>query len=216
MQPTQSLPAHYAPYKTIDLTTDTRAMVILNIGALVLLVLAGWLLFELLEVLRPDIVSAGTFSISGLNFVLMALLVIGLLGLMIVVHEAIHGAFFWLYTRSRPYFGFKGMYAYAAAPEWYIPRNQYLVVGIMPLLLMTLAGLLLLPVAPAWLLLPVLFVVLMNASGAAGDVLVVGWLLLLPADTLIRDLGDAITLYRPQTESAEAAPGGSRAPTEHE
>jgi hypothetical protein len=206
MQPTQSLPANYAPYKTIDLTTDTRAMVILNIGALVLLLLGGWLLLWLLEVLRPDIISDGTVSISGLNFVLMVLLVIGLLGLMIIIHEAIHGAFFWLYTRSRPYFGFKGMYAYAAAPEWYIPRNQYLVVGIMPFVLITLVGLLLLPVAPAWLLLPVLFVVLMNASGAAGDVLIVGWLLLLPAHTLINDLGDAITLYRPQEEVSAGAP----------
>lgn len=204
MQPTQHLPTHYAPYKTIDLSTDTRALIILNIGALVLLLLAGGLLFWLLETLRPDLLSAGTFTLGGLDFLLMLVLVIGLLGLMIVVHEAIHGAFFWLYTRSRPYFGFKGMYAYAAAPEWYIPRNQYLVVGIMPLVLITLAGLLLLPIAPGWLLLPVLFVVLMNASGAAGDVLIVGWLLLLPATTLIRDKGDAITLYRPQAEASEA------------
>lgn len=206
MQPTQSLPANYAPYKTIDLTTNTRAMVILNIGALVLLLLGGWLLLWLLEVLRPDIISDGTVSIGGLHVVLMLLLLIGLLGLMIIIHEAIHGAFFWLYTRSRPYFGFKGMYAYAAAPEWYIPRNQYLVVGIMPFVLITLVGLLLLPVAPAWLLLPVLFVVLMNASGAAGDVLIVGWLLLLPAHTLINDLGDAITLYRPEEEIPAGAP----------
>jgi len=208
MQPTQSLPANYAPYKTIDLTTNTRALVILNIGALVLLVLGGWLLFVLTQALRPDLLQAGTFSIGALNLLLMFVVLIGSLGLMIIAHEAIHGAFFWLYTRSRPYFGFKGMYAYAAAPEWYIPRNQYLVVGIMPLLLITLAGLLLLPVAPAWLLLPVLFVVLMNASGAAGDVLIVGWLLLLPAHTLINDLGDAITLYRPQ----EDVPAGAPAP----
>jgi len=206
MQPTQSLPANYAPYKTIDITTDTRAIVILNIGALVLLLLAGWLLFVLTQALRPDLLQAGTFSIGGLDLLLMFVVLIGSLGLMIVAHEAIHGAFFWLYTRSRPYFGFKGMYAYAAAPEWYIPRNQYLVVGIMPLLLITLAGLLLLPVAPAWLLLPVIFVVLMNASGAAGDVMIVGWLLLLPAHTLINDLGDAITLYRPQEEVPTGAP----------
>jgi phytoene dehydrogenase-like protein len=76
----------------------------------------------------------------------------------------------------------------------------------MPFVLITLVGLLLLPVAPAWLLLPVVFVVLMNASGAAGDILVVGWLLLLPANTLIRDKGDAITLYRPQADAASARP----------
>jgi hypothetical protein len=117
--------------------------------------------------------------------------------LMIVVHELIHGLFFWLFTRERPTFGFKGAYAYAAAPDWYMPRNQYAIVGLAPLVLMTLAGLVLLPVIPVWAIPALLFVVVTNAAGAVGDIAVVGWLLLQPRATLVNDIGDAVTLYRP-------------------
>jgi hypothetical protein len=78
-----------------------------------------------------------------------------------------------------------------------MPRNQYAVVGLAPLVLMTLAGLALLPVIPVWAIPSLLFVVVTNAAGAVGDIAVVGWLLLQPRATLVNDIGDAVTLYRP-------------------
>jgi hypothetical protein len=116
---------------------------------------------------------------------------------MLVLHELVHGAFFWLFTHQRPHFGFKGAYAYAAAPDWYIPRRQYMLVGISPLVVLSLLGVLLLPVLPAGALLPWLVALAGNAAGAVGDALIVGWLLFQPDSVLVQDHGDAVTVYKP-------------------
>jgi hypothetical protein len=115
----------------------------------------------------------------------------------LLLHELVHGAFFWLITRSRPVFGLQAAYAYAAAPNWYIPRNPYLVVGLAPLILLTLTGVALLPWLPAALLLPWIFALAVNASGSIGDVYIIGWLLTRPAGALVNDHGDCIHIYLP-------------------
>jgi hypothetical protein len=181
-------------------STDTRALLVLNIAALFMLVLSGWLMLWVTAIIRPDVTLSGSFG--AVEVLLGAAMILAALVFMLVLHEAIHGLFFWVYTRARPRFGFKGAYAYAAAPDWYIPRNQYIIVGIAPLILMTLGGIALLPVVPEWLLLPLVIIVVMNASGAVGDIAVVGWLLFLPQHTLIRDLGDAMTMYCLQPDAS--------------
>jgi hypothetical protein len=142
---------------------------------------------------------ASQFSLSGdlaylLGSVLKALAVYaGSLAL----HEIIHGVCFWLITRSFPKFGLGSAYAFAAAPGWYIPRNLYLMVGLAPLVVITVAGLALLPALPTNVLLVWWFVLTVNASGAVGDMFVVGWLLLHTSGTLINDHGDRINVYAP-------------------
>ena len=91
----------------------------------------------------------------------------------------------------------KGLYAYAAAPEWYLPRQHHVAVALAPLVVMTLVGLLWLPVAPAVVVPPLLLVLVLNASGAVGDLVTVIWLLKQPRATFVRDRGDTITLYQP-------------------
>jgi hypothetical protein len=195
-QPAKTLPPDYAPRGSIDLSTNQKAMFALSIASIVALLVFGVLALAITAMLRPD-VTAGQFSfgISDLLIGLIAMLVLTFF--MIVAHEVIHGLFFWLFTRERPIFGFKGAYAYAAAPDWYMPRDQYAIVGLAPLVLITLAGFALLSVIPAWAIPSLLFVVVTNAAGAVGDIAVVGWLLLQPRTTLVNDIGDAVTLYHP-------------------
>jgi hypothetical protein len=126
---------------------------------------------------------------------------------MILLHEVIHGLFFWLYTHQRPIFAFKGAYAYAAAPDWYLPRNKYVVVGLSPLILISLAGLLLLTIAPLSFFPSILIAMIFNAAGAVGDLIVVGWLLLQQPDSLVRDYGDMFTVYQPVTVYSQEIPG---------
>jgi len=90
-------------------------------------------------------VSSSSAPPSGWITVLAILLA---LVAVLLLHELVHGAFFWLITRSRPRFGLQITYAYAAAPDCYIPRNPYLVVGLSPLVLITLAGIVMLPLIP--------------------------------------------------------------------
>ena len=200
MQATTSLPSGYVKRGTVNITKSPGLFILLNLLGVVVLLAAGALFIQLGYALRPDDMDAMLLNLSGGgNFVPGLLALLAVLVVMVVVHEAIHGFFFWLYTRARPAFGVGAGYAYAAAPGWYLPRNQYLLVGISPLLVITLVGALLLAVVPAALLLPALALMIVNASGAVGDLAVVAWLLTLPRETLASDDGDAVTVYVPET-----------------
>jgi hypothetical protein len=123
---------------------------------------------------------------------------------MIVLHEAVHGAFFWLFTRERPRFGLHLPFAaYAAAPDWLLLRFQHLVVGLAPFAVITLLGLALLPVAPPLVVSALLLVIVTNAAGSTGDFLMAAWLLMQPADVLVQDTGAAITTYRLQEDELD-------------
>jgi hypothetical protein len=194
--PVQTLPPGYQQMYNIHLATDKTLFLALNLASVGMLLLAGWLMLQLIVLLRPDAISGGSFTLTGLPLLLlMTGVTLALIFAMVVLHEAIHGLFFWLFTRARPRFGFKGAYAFAAAPDWYIPRNQYLLIGIAPLVLMTLGGVLLLLIVPAPYILPVALVVVLNAAGAVGDIAVVGWLLFKPSSLLVCDLGDGLIVY---------------------
>lgn len=199
MLPTRTLPPGYRSIGTLDIRRDLRLLLGLNLLGAVLLVGAGWLFLRALFWLRPlDASAALRLEITSLGAALLAsgiLLVI--LALMLVLHEAIHGLFFRLFTGDRPVFAFHWAYAYAAAPDWFIPRRQYAVIGLAPLVFITLGGLAAMLIVPAWLLLPLYILLTFNAGGAVGDLWMIGWLLRQPTTCLANDRGDALTLYLP-------------------
>jgi len=192
MQPTQTLPPDYMPYFTLDLSKSKRLVLLLNVLAIGLFIGFGYLFLRAAMALLPSGYTAVQEDcfLSSLGFSLLAYL------LMLVLHELVHGLFFWFFTRQRPRFGFKGAYAFATAPGWYFPKRHYLAVGLAPLVALTLLGLLILQILPEGWLLPWLVAVAGNASGAIGDLLIVGWLLTQPEPVLIQDQGDAVTAYR--------------------
>jgi hypothetical protein len=198
VQPTQTLPSEYVHTGTLDITKDARMMVGLNVLGLILLVLGGWFFFVAITALRPQD-AYGQFSVLFSANLVETLLFVGavlaLTVLHVMIHEAIHGIFFWKYTRTRPLFAFRWTHAYAAAPAWYLPRNQYLITALAPLVVITLLGLLLAWVVPASWLLPLWFILTSNAGGSVGDMWVAGWLLLQPVSCLANDRGDAVSLY---------------------
>ena len=73
----------------------------------------------------------------------------------------------------------------ALQSEVYLPRNQYLVVGIAPLVLLTLVGLLLVVIGPVVVVPILILFVAFNAAGAAGDLLMVARLLSYSPETLM-------------------------------
>lgn len=192
MQPTRTLPPGYAPYFTLDLSKNVRLTLLLNLVAILLFAVFGWLFLRIAILIMPPEQFSGSMAITG--FTLLGCLVAYIL--MLVLHELVHGAFFWLFTRQRPHFGFKGAYAYAAAPDWYLPHRQYMWVGISPLVVLSLFGMLILLILPPGALLPWLVALAGNAAGAVGDALIVGWLLFQPDTVLVQDHGDAVTAYR--------------------
>ena len=116
---------------------------------------------------------------------------------MVILHEGLHGLVFWLSTHEMPKFNFKWYYASASPGDWYLPRTPFLVATLLPLVAITLFGLIALPFTSGLLRYLVVLLVVFNASGAAGDVLVALRLLRLPADTLSLDRGDEVQYYSP-------------------
>lgn len=194
LTPTTQLPAAYALHRTIDLSKDKRLMIGLNIFGLVLLFPFGWLFSAIAASLRP-MNQAQDVNLSTYSAIAYLVVIISVIVLFVILHEVVHGVFFWVVTGSRPNFGFKGAYAFAAAPEWFIPRNPYLWIGISPLLVISLIGVGLIAVVPAKLLFPTIIGLIFNAVGSVGDLYVVFWSFRRPPTDLIQDQGDKISVY---------------------
>lgn len=193
MTATKTLSPQYAQSGVFDIH-NTRLALLLNGAGILLLFVFGWLFMAAAVWLRRDfaMISAWQFVAQIRWWELLLVL-----PAVVALHELAHALFFWLFTRERPYFGLGPGYAYAAAPDWYFPRNQFLLIGMAPLLLLSGLGVLLLPIVPqtavAWL---ILFLTA-NAAGAVGDLYICLWLLRKPATTLAHDVGPVIKLYEP-------------------
>lgn len=198
MRATQSLPPGYHSIGTVDIAKDQRLLVWLNLAGVIVLAASGWLFFRIMVWLRPqDAAKAfARLEISSITGAVSLLAwVLGLTAFHVILHEAIHGIFFWLFTCSRPRFALRWSYAYASAPDWYIPRDPFLITTLSPLVVITFLGLLIFRAAPTAWLLPAWYVISMNAAGTGGDAMVAAWLLRQPSTCLAQDRGDAVTLY---------------------
>lgn len=197
MKASKTLPENYFFNSKFDLK-NTRTLIWLNIGGLVLTIGFLFLFVAITRWLRPDVGETILFSFNGTGDALMKLAGILLIILLVLVlHEAVHGIFFWIFSRHQPIFGFKSGYAYAAMPDWYFPRSQYMIIGIAPFILLDVIGMIMLAIVPVNAVWMVLVALLMNSSGAVADLAVVTWLLTKPSDTIALDKADTIELYIP-------------------
>jgi Putative zincin peptidase len=198
MNAIKTLPPSYKHLKTLNLSGKS-AVIGLNLAAIPLLFIFGWLFERLTVYLRtnnpfPIGILRFLITFSGWKVIALPLSIV----IMVILHELIHGIFFWIYTRERPRFALKGGYAFAAAPGWYLPRNQYINVGLSPLIAITVIAIFLAvfvaqPVVPYMLI-----IASFNAAGALGDMIVVAWVLRLPETTLVKDDGDTFSAYVPE------------------
>jgi hypothetical protein len=188
---TKTLPPDFEPLYTLDLTKDLRVGMYLNLAVLFMLFIFGYLFLWAGRTLRPEAWSGEQTLLGEIGLVDLAVVFV----LMVLLHEGIHGLFFWVYTGERPKFGLKLLYAYASAPDWYIRRNPFMWVGLSPLILISLSGVLLIPWIPVgWIPALILFLTI-NAAGSMGDAFIILKLLSQPDDALIQDLGDSFTIY---------------------
>jgi Putative zincin peptidase len=188
---TRDLSPTYQLSRTLDLAGRPGLMILLNLVGLLLFFAFGLAFLHLAAALYPGIV----FGISNYSALWGVLAFLLAYAAVLVLHELVHGLFFVIMTRARPHFGLKQMYAYACAPDWYIPRNQFLLVGLAPLILITLAGFISLPLLSPSLATFTLFAMAVNASGAIGDLYTVLWILRFPAASFVCDHGEKFTIY---------------------
>ena len=192
LRATRDRPADATLAYSFRLYQNRRAFWLLQTFSTALFFLFGWFFLWWALQLRPGLVQDGAFAVPTSKLILV-LLVSAVIA--IILHELIHGACFWIFSRARPIFGFRVWYAYAAAPGWYFPRRQYLVIGLAPFLLLSALGMLLLPIVPAGALLAILFGTVTNAAGAAGDLWTIWMLLRERRRIVVEDLGDGFNFY---------------------
>lgn len=191
--------AGYQKTAEFSLKNNLKAVVLMNVAGFFLLILSVWLLIQYTGLVRPQDFTAGfSGSIGSLGGMIsgIALLLLDI-AVMVILHEAVHGLFFWLFTGKRPLFAIRPGYAYAAAPGSFLPRNRYLLVGLAPFVILTLLGLALIPLVPQSFLLFLNVFIVMNFSGAVGDLWVVFWLLTKNSSARIQDFGDRIEVFEP-------------------
>jgi hypothetical protein len=206
VQATTTLPTNYRHQATLDLSKSRKAVVGAIVSGIVLLIIVGWLFVRFTNLVRPSALEALRFhdilttTPNGNTSITIpfADVVIALV-LVMLIHELVHGLFYWRFAGQRPTFGIKGLGVYVAAPsEVYLPRNQYLVVGIAPLVLLTLVGLLLVIIVPVVVVPILILFVAFNAAGAAGDLLMAARLLSYPLDALMQDNDSGVIVYGPE------------------
>lgn len=195
----KELPDGYLSFKELNLVKNQKLMIKLSLASLVLFVVSGVLFTWLLHLLREDLIGGGAkFSLVNINLVsssISLLVLLAVLFLMVILHEGVHGLFFWLFTGGKVQFGFKGAYAYAAAPDWYLPKTPYLVVSLAPLVIITVLGFITMLYVPSDWILPILLLITLNASGAVGDLYAFFWILKQPKEVLIQDFGDRMHVH---------------------
>jgi hypothetical protein len=195
MQTTKYLPTSYHCYKTLNLS-GSRTVLWLNLVAVLLLFFFGWLFSRLITKFTPiNPFKSGilgffsSFSLLSIGVFLLSILI------MLIFHELTHGLFFWLFTQERPTFSLKAGYAFAAAPQWYFSRLQYLIVGLSPFVIITISSMLLIQLVPIFIIKYLLIIATFNAAGSIGDLIVVGWILKQPMNILVKDEGDKFSTY---------------------
>ena len=197
MNAIKTLPPSYKHLNTLNLSGKS-AVIGLNLAAIPLLFIFAWLFERLTVFLRtynpfPKGILEFLTTLSWWNAIALPLAIV----IMVISHELIHGIFFWIYTQERPRFALKGGYAFATAPGWYLPRNQYIFVGLSPLIAISVISIFLAVFVAQPIVPYMLIIASFNAAGALGDMIVVTWVLRLPETTMVKDDGDTFSAYVP-------------------
>lgn len=205
MKATQNLPDNYQPAGKFDLK-NLKQLIFLNLAGLILLIFSVWFFRWYVNSIRSDVETLFNFEFSEISTLLISLALLLLtVVFVLLLHEGFHAFFFWFFSKQKPIIGFKGAYAYASMPGWYFPRNQYLLITIAPLVFITLIGMLLLIILPTSILNLALIALIINTSGAVGDLLVFIRLLTKPPTTFALDQIDTIEFFVPKYDSIQTS-----------
>jgi MFS family permease len=196
LSPTKILPENYRLHQRLTIH-DRKSLILLNVWGIGIFLVASIFFPLLAGWLRAEGEPAGvSLEMTGwLGIASFLGLLLGVMLVMLVLHEGLHGLFFWLFTREKPKFAFKGFYAYAAMPDWYFPKKEYLITALAPLVGITLLGFIGLVLLPGWADAALVWLLILNTSGAVGDLWIAWALLHAPAGVLGRDAGDCSELF---------------------
>jgi hypothetical protein len=192
---TELPPGYHADYHLS--VTDPKQLVWLNILALVAIVPFAALSFGWLALAGQ--VRGGADGSASINLLLVLLTL-----LVLPLHELVHGVFI-RWAGHTPRYGAKytqlgplklPYVLFATTDDGFFWRNQFIVIALAPVVLITLAGLLLMSVLPLWLGYYVAVALVLNGSGAVGDLWMTVVALRYAPDAVVRDEADSITVFK--------------------
>lgn len=196
--PIHELPAGYAEVEYLVLTRP-GPLFVLNVLSLVLLA-PFFVLMALWTTFIIDL--RGPFPADPLANVPELVRWLGVFGVLLL-HEWIHGRAI-RRAGHRPRYGWKTVgigplrvpvVLYATADGAYFRRDEFLLVALAPLVVITLAGMLLVALLPDAVGVYVSVAVMLNGGGAIGDLWMSAVALGYPRQALIRDEADSIRIY---------------------
>ena len=175
----------------IDFQKNKKLSIIINILSLFIFVVFYYLFDLIARAAGINPTSDLFYYFKSLSRLPVTANFIFLGGLLIILslHELILGLFFYIYTGEKPVIGFKSVYAYAGAPEWYIKKKYFQVITLSPVVLMTITGFVLMLVLPPGYASVIFLLVSANAAGSIGDIWVSIVLSTKPEETYIIDSG---------------------------
>jgi hypothetical protein len=195
MHAVKDLPSNYTSQDLLDLSS-TRTALWLNLAAIPLLFVFGWIFNKLFILIIA--VNSAQFNIwrtiQSFAFTEWMIAILGLV-LMLILHELVHGIFFWVFTHERPKFALRSGYAFAAAPDWYLRKYPYIVVGLSPLVIISTFCCILAIFVNPQLIGYLLLIATFNAAGALGDMIVVAWIIGHKSPVYVRDQGDRFSVF---------------------
>ena len=142
---------------------------------------------------------AGKFDLQ-FSLLEALLIVVVVTVIMPALHELVHGVVAALFG-GRPVYGIGPGVAFCHVPEL-MGRWQYAAIAAAPLLVLSLAGVLAMPLLPPALRGANLALLVTNAVGAVGDLAALVEVARLPRGALIADTGDGFEAYVPPESAA--------------
>ncbi len=191
-------------YKELGKLEMTKEVVVTLIGMGILALFAFGFFFTSLYTLFTG--ETGFEFTSGGTILSSVALFIGT----VVLHELIHGVFMSIYG-GKPSYGagiahFILPYFYATTKTLTLfPRNQFIVIAIAPLVVISLVGITIMAAFPSlvqWIFIP--FIV--NASGAVGDLWTTRNVLRYPKHVLLEDQKNELIIYGRETDKPKNIP----------
>ncbi len=182
------LPESYKEIFSVKLTNKKQVLLVNAIATFIAVLMITPLCFSVQ--FRTLFISETSSGFILVKYIVLLVLLV----LYMVLHEAVHAIVMKYYGAKKCNFGFNGLYAWAGA-DCFFPKKPYIVIALAPVVFWGIVLLVcnfLVPYDWFWV---VYIIQICNVSGAAGDFYVSWKFSKMDSDILVKDTGHSMTVY---------------------
>jgi len=194
MKAFSTLPENYEKIYSVDLQSDKKMMLRVNLFAVVIAIVLAVPVHFVVPITALFDMSSGILA-YGLRFAMLLILSVAY----IILHELVHGVAMKICGTRKVKYGFTGVYAFAGSDDHY-DKSGYIFIALAPVVLWGVVLAVVNCFVPESWFWVIYFIQITNLSGAAGDFFVTMKFLGFPKDILIKDSGVSMCVYSAQKE----------------